>query len=157
MPTYRIRWLWAVATSAPLPVCLGVMVALIFRPVWVGVVLGLTLASSMTLSNVRRVRRRSLSVSEAGLEVQRDTYAIRVGWDQVLGVQQRLHQGVIPVEELVLSGSRIIPRGSTGKTTTPGARLSSHPAPKRILISLYDKSWRTGPVGDHLRTLVNAR
>jgi hypothetical protein len=122
-----------------------------------GCVIGIALTVALTAPSVRRVRRRTLTVSDAGLEVQRDKYAMIVAWDQVVSVQQRRHQLLIPVEEFVLSGSEIVPRGSTGKATTLPTSLFGHPATRRILISLYDKAWRDGPVGAHLQGLANAR
>jgi hypothetical protein len=118
-------------------------------------VIALTVAPVAVLS--RRIRRRTLTVSDAGLEVQRDEYAMVAGWDQVVGVERSRHPYLIPGDELVLSGSEVIPRGSTGKATTLPASLSGHPATRRIQISLYDKAWRDGPVGAHLRGLATAR
>jgi hypothetical protein len=155
--TYRIRWTWAVATSATLPAVLGLATAVLIRPTWVGCVVGIALTVALTAPSLRRVRRRTLTVSDAGLEVQRDSYAMRVGWDQVVGVRQRRHQRLIPVDELVLSGSDLIPRSSTGKANTLPASLPAHPAARRIQVSLYNKAWRDGPIGNHLQGVVHTR
>lgn len=155
MVTYRIRWPWAVAASAPLPLILGVMTAVLIRPMWFAIIVEIAFIV-LGARSVRAVRRRTLTISNAGLQVQRDKYAMLVRWDQVVGVKHRVHQLAIPVDELVLSGSELIARGSNDKPTTLPASLSAHPALKGIHISLYDKAWRDGPVGDHLQGLVIA-
>ena len=154
MATYRVRWPWALATSAALPAIIGVLVALLVRPVWVGSTVGSTLMIASTALSLRRVRRRTLTVTDSGLEVQRDKYAMIVGWNEVVGVRRRRHQLFIPVEELVLSGSELVARSSSGKSTSLPPSLSGHPATRRILVSLYDKGWRHGPVGDHMQGVL---
>lgn len=157
MTTYRMRWPWAVATSAGVPVIIGVIITLLIRPVWFGSTVGSTLVIALTALSLRRVRRRTLTVTDSGLEVQRDKYAMIVGWNEVARVQRRRHQLFIPVEELVLSGSELVARSSSGKSTSLPPSLSGHPATRRILMSLYDKGWRHGPVGDHLQGLFSGR
>ena len=71
------------------------------------------------------VRRRSLTISNAGLPVQRDNYAEIVRGDQVAGVEHRVHQLAIPVDELVLSGGELISRGSNEKPTTSTAAVAA--------------------------------
>jgi len=152
---YRIRWPWALATSAGAPVILGVMIALLIQPVWFGATVGSTFMIAMTALTLRKVRRRTLTVTDSGLEVQRDRYALIVGWDDVARARRRRHQLVVPVEELVLSGSEVVARSSNGKSTSLPPALTGHPATRAILISLYDKGWRRGPIGDHMPDLVN--
>ncbi|BDO43565.1 hypothetical protein [Cellulomonas sp. NTE-D12] len=144
-------------STVPLPVAVGVGAAVFVRPFWLGIVLGVALAAGLTSNSLRRVRRRFLTVAPAGLEVQRDGYALRVRWDQVVGVQRRRHQGLIPVEELVLASAEVVPRTSTGKVKAPPASLQRHPASTRIMVSLYDAAWREGPIGDHLQGLAGVR
>lgn len=144
------------ATSAVLPLVLVGSVLLLVHPPVVVLLPWLVLVAALTVRSLVRVRRRTLTVGADGLEVQRDSYAMRVTWDQVVGVRRRLHHGVIPVDELVLSGSVVVPRGSTGKVKAPSSSLSTHPATTRILVSLYDKRWRDGPIGEHLPRLVEA-
>lgn len=144
-------------STVPLPVAAGVAVTALAQPLWPGILLGVALAAGLTTSSLRRVRRRVLTVSPVGLEVQRDGYALRVRWDQVVGVQRRRHQGLIPVEELVLASAEVVPRTSTGKVKAPPASLQGHPATTRIMVSVYDRAWREGPIGDHLGGLAGVR
>lgn len=153
--TYRIRWGWVMVESAPGPVVPGLATALLLRSTWFGGVAGSVLAVALAAESVLRVRRRTLNVSDAGIDVQRDKYAIFVSWDEVVAVRRRRHQRAIPVDELVLSGSRLIGRSSTGRTTTLPKSLSAHPAARRIQISLYDKAWRDGPIGFQLHGRTN--
>jgi hypothetical protein len=154
--TYRIRWPWALAASVGAPVIIGVVTALLI-PGWLGWTAGLTLMVALTALSLRRVRRRTLTVTASGLEVQRDKYAMIVGWNEVVRVQRRRHQLFIPVEELMLSGSKLVARSSSGKSTSLPPSLSGHPATRRILMSLYDKRWRHGPVGDNLQDVFSGR
>lgn len=115
------------------------------------------IAAGLTTSSLRPVRRRFLTVTPAGLEVQRDAYALRARWDQVVGVQRRRHQGLIPVEELLLAAAEVVPRTSTGKVKPPPGSLQGHPATTRVMVSVYDRAWREGPIGDHLSGLAGVR
>jgi len=139
------------------PVIIGLIISLLIRPVWLGSTVGSTLVIALTALSLRRVRRRTLTVADSGLEVQRDKYAMIVGWNEVVRVQRRRHQLFIPVEELVLSGSKLVARSSSGKSTSLPPSLSGHPATRRILMSIYDKGWRHGPVGDHMQGLFSGR
>lgn len=128
----------------------GLVIATVILPGWLGIAVGLVFAIASTTPSLRKVRRRTLTVTDSGLELQRDQYAMIVAWDEVESVRRRRHQIVIPVEELVLSGSRLLARDSTGKPTSLPPSLSGSPATRAILISLYDKAWRHGSIGDHL-------
>lgn len=153
MVTYRIRWPFALATSATVPLLLGVFTAVFVHPAWIGTVLGLVLACSFTAPGLARVRSRTLTVSDSGLQVQHDKYMLSAPWDSVIGVERRKLLGVIPVEELSVPMSELMARSSGGESTTLPARLAEDPSVRRIRISFYDKHWRDGPVGGHLRHL----
>ncbi len=95
--TYRLRWGPAVGSCLTVPVrtvVVWTIPALVIGS-WTVVVLGLVVAVATFAWNLRRVRRRTLSVGDDGPAVQHD--------------------------------------------------------PDR-LISLVDRDWHDGPVGDHLRT-----
>lgn len=106
----------------------------------------------MTMTNLRRVRRRNLSVTAIGLQVQRDRCALVTRWQDVTGVNRRRHQLLLPVEELRLSDSELLEPSSTGK---PMRDCPPHcpetGRPDASTSGLYDKNWRTGPIGDQLR------
>ncbi len=119
---------------------------------WLGVVVGLVAAAAVFTLNYRRVRRRTLTVTPEGLEVQRDEYRLVVRWEAISKVQDRRHQRVMAVEELVVDGASVVPLDYRGRTMTlPSQLTAGHPAPTRVMVGLYDKSWRDGPIGERLR------
>ena len=87
-----------------------------------------------------------------GLEVQRDTYRLLVPWPAVAAVQHRRHQLVVAVEELVVKSAEVVPLDHRGRSTSLDTELiAQHPAASRVMVSLYDKQWRRGPIGERLR------
>jgi len=119
---------------------------------WLGAGIGLFAAAAVFAFNYRRVRRRTLTVKREGLEMQRDQYRLIVPWTAIKGVQHRRHQRVMAVEELLVAGADIVPLDYRDQSTTlPQQLVAGHPAPTRVMVSLYDKDWREGPIGDRLR------
>jgi hypothetical protein len=59
----------------------------------------------------------------------------------------------MPVEELVCTGARVEPVSSRGESKKPPGRLEEHPALTRVMVSLYDKDWRSGPIGQRVSHL----
>ncbi len=149
--SFQLRWSIAAGTTAVLPVLLGAVIAVTLRPVGLGVGLGVAVALAFGVTAARRVRRRTLTVFANGLTVQRDKYALTAPWSAVTGVRQRKLQGLLPVDELVLSESTVLPRDSRGRPSTVPAGLAGHPALLRIQVSLYDRDWRAGLIGAELR------
>lgn len=150
MHRYRIRRSVALGSSLTVPLVCCLVVVAIIRPLTLGIAVGLGFAVAMTVANYTRVRRRSLTVSAEGLEVQRDTYGMFVPWPGVLRIQRRRHQWLFDVEELVVTDSRLLGRDSRGRPRALPEKLHQHPAGQRILLSLYDKEWRRGPIGEQL-------
>jgi hypothetical protein len=152
---YRLRRTVAAGSCATVPVLLFLLCVLrsdLVGSLLLGASIGLVAAAGVFTLNYQRVRRRTLTVTPDGLEVQRDTYRLIVPWSAVTKVQQRRHQMVMAVEELVADGASIVPLDSRGQTTTlPNQLVAGHPASTRVMVSLYDKSWREGPIGGRLR------
>jgi hypothetical protein len=110
------------------------------------------LASAEFALSFRRVRRRTVTVTAEGLEVQRDKYRLLVPWSAIAKVQRRRHQLVVAVEELVVTGADVVPLDSRGRSTSlDTTSLEGRPAAGRVMVSLYDKQWRQGPIGERLR------
>ncbi|GAB3658218.1 hypothetical protein GCM10027596_14290 [Nocardioides korecus] len=151
MTQFRIRWPVALGTSLPVPVALGALLGLVIRPVALGVLEGVVLAAVFGLLGVLRVRRRTLTVHDDVLVVQRDQYRLVVPWASVTGVQRRRHQRVMAVEELVCSGARVEAVDSRGRTSRLPEKLTGHPALTRVMVSLYAEDWRSGPIGERVR------
>jgi len=156
VPRYRFRRAIAAWTcvSAPVAIALGCFLLVIglFQQPWLGATIGVVLASAEFTLSFRRVRRRTLTVTADGLEVQRDTYRLLVPWPAVAAVQHRRHQLVVAVEELVVKSAEVVPLDHRGRSTSLDTELiAQHPAASRVMVSLYDKQWRRGPIGERLR------
>jgi hypothetical protein len=154
---YRLRSAVAVSTCATAPVALFLTCLVLSGLVgllWLGAAVGFFAAAAVFTLNYRRVRRRTLTVKPEGLEVQRDQYRLLVPWTAINGVQHRRHQRVMAVEELVVTGADVVPLDNRDQSTSlPQQLLAGHPAPTRVMVSLYDKDWREGPIGDRLRNI----
>lgn len=151
MHRYRIRRLVAAGTSATVPLPVLVTATILIQPVTLGITVGLLVAAALFTPSYVRVRRRTLTVTDEGLEVQRDQYRLFVPWRGVRKVQRRRHQVLLAVEELVVTDAHVAALDRRGRTTSVPNRLSNHPAQSRVMVSLYDKQWRRGPIGDRLR------
>lgn len=154
---YRIRRSVAVLTTATIPtlwgLTIGFLLAVVLDPAWIGWVVATVLALVMGLQNVRRVRRRTLTVCDDFLVVQRDQYRLIVPWHGISAIQRRRHQKMMSVEELVCLGSRVDAVDSHGRASSLPQGLDQHPALTRVMVSLYVKDWRHGPIGTKLRSL----
>lgn len=144
-------------TSATVPVVgglvLGVTVAMIGRSAAEGVVGAVVFALVMGFLNVTRVRRRLLTVRDDALVVQRDQYRLVVPWSGITAIQQRRHQRVMQVEELVCTGGTVEAIDSRGHARPLPGGLADHPALSRVMVSLYARDWRRGPIGEKVRAL----
>lgn len=125
--TYPLRWPVALVRAFLAPGLGGAVVAVLVDPWPIGLLLGLALAASFGALTLSRVRRRSLTVSADGLRLRLEDHTLEAGWEEVTGIRRRRLGGLVPVEELTLSDSRTVP------------------------VSLYDRTWRDGPIGEHLR------
>ena len=134
-----------------MPVVCGALVALVLRPVVLGISLALVFALVFGSISVMRVRRRTLTVYDDVLVVQRDKYRLVVPWSGVTAVQSRRHQRLMDVEELVCSDARVEAIDSRGRASALPKGLQGHPALSRVMVSLYSKDWRSGPIGDKVR------
>ncbi|NYJ76408.1 hypothetical protein [Allobranchiibius huperziae] len=147
----RIRWSVAIASSAPVAVIGAAFCVLAIPPFGLGLgaaIVFVLLAGSMS---VRRVRRRTLTVHPDVLVVQRDQYRLSVPWSRVTAVQSRRHQVVMRVEELVCAGAAVDAVSSSGRPSVLPKRLEGHPALSRVMVSLYSKDWKNGPIGEKVR------
>ena len=125
--TYPLRWPVALTRAFLAPGFGGVVVAVLVDPWPVGLMLGLALAASFGAPTLARARRRTLTVNADTLRLQLDDDALEVRWEEVTGIHRRRLGGLLPVEELALGERRTVP------------------------VSLYDKAWRDGPIGERLR------
>jgi len=125
--TYPLRWPVALTRAFLAPGVGGVVVAVLVDPWPVGLMLGLALAASFGAPTLARARRRTLTVNADTLRLQLDDDALEARWEEVTGIHRRRLGGLLPVEELALGERRTVP------------------------VSLYDKAWRDGPIGERLR------
>ncbi|SOD72493.1 hypothetical protein SAMN05892883_1884 [Jatrophihabitans sp. GAS493] len=153
MGVYRIRWSYAIGTSLTAPVIVGLVIVLVLRPFVLGFTVAVILGAVNAGITVRRMRRRWMSVDEVGIQVQRDKYGLKVPWDAIQSVRRRRLQGFLQVDEFVLSHSEIVPRDSHGHDVAPPKNLGENPeSTERIQVSVYDKNWRHGVIGETLRS-----
>ncbi|SDJ40913.1 hypothetical protein SAMN05444157_3231 [Frankineae bacterium MT45] len=153
MGVYRIRWSYAIGTSLTAPVIVGLVIVIVLRPLLLGLAVAVLLGAVNAAITVRRMRRRWMSVDEEGIQVQRDKYGLKVPWDAIVSVRRRRLQGFLQVDEFVLSHSEVVPRDSHGKQTPPPKNLDQNPeSTERIQVSVYDKNWRHGVIGETLRS-----
>lgn len=143
----RLRWPIVLASALPGPLFLGAAISLLFGSVWPGLLIA---AAAGTLL-CRRPRRRSLSCTSEGVLVQRDGFQLVAGWQDIAGTRVGRHQGLLPVEELLLSRSEVRPVDSRGRSSRVPHGLQQAGVDRRIQVSFYDKNWRTGQIGDQLR------
>ena len=124
MPRYRFRRAIAAWTcvSAPVAIALGCFLLVIglFQQPWLGATIGVVLASAEFALSFRRVRRRTVTVTAEGLEVQRDKYRLLVPWPAIAKVQRRRHQLVVAVDELVVTGADVVPARLSRPVHEPG-------------------------------------
>lgn len=115
----------------------------------VGILFALAVGSQI----VSRVRRRTITVFDDVLVVQRDQYRLVVPWQGIRAIQRRRHQKLMNVEEFVCSGGHVEAVDSRGRASTLPQGLEQHPALTRVMVSIYAKNWRQGPIGDKVRGL----
>ena len=149
--TYPLRWPPALLEAFLVPGLGGLLVTVVVDPWPIGLLLGVALAASFGALRLARARRRTLTVTDEGLLLQRDRYGLSARWEDVTGIQPRRLAGVLPVDELLLTDRELVARTSTGTERELPDGLDEHPASRRVQVSLYDKGWRTGPIGEELR------
>jgi hypothetical protein len=110
---------------------------------WMGLIFGVALAGSL---GPRAIRARSLTLTDEGLKHAKGyTYRLTASWDDVVGVQRR-GIGFLKFEELRLRAP------APDQAVSPGpSRAPKQISDRYILLGLYDRHWRTGPVGTALR------
>ncbi|MGN6637197.1 MAG: hypothetical protein ACTHJ6_17285 [Oryzihumus sp.] len=126
--TYPLRWPVALTRAFLVPGLGGVVVASVVDPWPIGLLLGLALAASFGALALARARHRTLTVTTDGLLLQLDSDALEARWEEVTGIRRRRLGGLLRVEELTLGERR-----------------------RTVPVSLYDKAWRDGRIGDQLR------
>ncbi|MEO5743784.1 MAG: hypothetical protein ABIQ53_04230 [Terracoccus sp.] len=133
-----------------LPTVLGVFVLLIVHPLTLALPVLLVLVVIGTWSMVR-ASRRTLTVTENGLQVQRDRYRLEAPWHAVMRVDRGQRRALVKADEIVLTDSRIIALDYRDRATTLPKGLEGHLATRRVQVSLYNRDWAAGPLGEHLR------
>lgn len=105
---------------------------------------------SIGIRPYRRARRRTMTVGEDGLTVQRDKYRLFVPWSEVDSVSRQRRQLVLVVDELRARESTVIAVDARGQQTRLPRGLDQKPYARRIHLNLYDREWRDGVVGQRL-------
>ena len=150
MKTYRLRKPIALLESFLVPIVMSAVTLVVVRPFAFAlpVVLVLLGFGAWTL---RRVSRRTLTVTEDGIRLQRDNYRLETPWHAIVGVERGRRRGLVTADELALAESTIIALDRHDNTTTLPQGLAGHPATRRVQISLYDHDWAASPLGERLK------
>ena len=148
--TYRLRKPFVLLEAFLVPSVGAVLLLLTVRP------LKLALAAVLVLLAIGawglvRVSRRSLTVTDEGMQLQRDKYRLTAPWDAVEAVHRGRRRGLVKADELILADSWIVAIDHAGRTTALPKGVEGHPAPRRVQVSLYERDWPSGPIGQHLR------
>lgn len=133
-----------------MPSMVAVLLLLLVRPLVLALPAVLVLLAFGTWSMLR-ASRRALTLTDDGLQLQRDTYRLEAPWHMVVGVDRGRRRGLLRADELILADSRITALDHRNETTTLPKRLQGHPATSRVQVSLYDRDWASGPIGEYLR------
>ena len=114
---------------------------------WMGLVFGIALAGTV---GPRVIRARSLTLTDENLKHSKGyTYRLTASWADVVGVQRR-GVGFVKFDELRLRAPAPEPAPSRGASDAP-TRAPKPISDRYILLGLYDRRWRTGPIGAALR------
>ncbi|MFI2486892.1 hypothetical protein ACH47X_08280 [Promicromonospora kroppenstedtii] len=157
MTVYRIRRDLAALLVLPIPILTAAISLVLIttqRPVLVVLAVVYVVVSVVLMIRMyRQARRRTLTVSDTSLVVQRDAYRIGAPWSEVVGIDRKRRQGLL-ADELVLASPVVTFVDAADKPTRVPKAAAGHPALQRIQVSFYDKNWREGPIGDRLRSLL---
>jgi hypothetical protein len=98
-----------------------------------------------------RSRRRTLTVTDEGLEAQRDKFRVVVRWADFEDVTYR-RAGGLKSELLTFRTGEIVPISSKGQPTTVNEEaIRRVGADRNIQIGTYFANWMTSPVGESLK------
>lgn len=141
---------FALLESFLLPCVVSLVALVVVRPLAFAlpVVLAVLAFGARTL---RRVSRRTLTVTEDGIRLQRDGYRLEAPWHAIVGVERGRRRGLVRADELALAESTVIALDGSDTTTTPRPALAGHPATRRVQVSLYDRDWAASPLGERLK------
>jgi hypothetical protein len=123
---------------------------LVLRPLPLAVPLAAALLA-FGIPGLIRASHRSLTITNDGIELQRDKYRLDASWDAVVGLERGRRRGLLRADELLLADSRISAVDYRGRRTTLPPGLEGHPATRRVQVNFYDGDWATGPIGEHLK------
>jgi hypothetical protein len=96
-------------------------------------------------------RRGTLTVTEDGLEAQRDLFRLIVRWEDFEKAEKRTVGG-IRTDLLTFRVGEIASVTSTGKRTKVNVeRIRKAGADRSIQVGIYVKDWKTSPIADRLK------
>ncbi|WP_343986265.1 hypothetical protein [Terrabacter terrae] len=150
MSTFRVRKPFALLEAFLAPSVVAVLSLLLIRPP-VRAIPAVLVSLAFGTWIMLRGSRRALTLTDDGVQVQRDKYRMDVPWHTVVGVDRGRRRGLVRADELILADSRIVALDHRNQTTTLPKGLQGHPATSRVQVSLYDRDWASGPIGEHLR------
>lgn len=132
-----------------MPLVVAVLFLLLVRPLVLALPAVLVLLAFGTWTMLR-ASRRALTLTDHGVQLQRDKYRLDAPWHTVVGVDRGRRRGLVKADELILTDSTIIALDHRNHATTLPKGLQDHPATRRVQVSLYDRDWASGPIGERL-------
>lgn len=148
--TFRVRKPFVLLEAFLVPSVLAILLLLLIRPLVLALPAVLVLLAFGTWTMLR-ASRRALTLTDDGVQLQRDKYRLDAPWHKVVGVDHGRRRGLVKADELILADSRIIALDHRNQTTTLPKGMQNHPATSRVQVSLYDREWASGPIGERLR------
>ncbi|WP_207556056.1 hypothetical protein [Intrasporangium flavum] len=150
MSTHRLRKPFVLLEAFLTPAIAAALLLAVLRPLSLAVPLAV-LVLAFGVSTMVRASRRSLTVTEDGIQIQRDKYRLDAPWDAITGLDCGRRRGLIRADELLLDDCTISAVDHRGRATTLPDSLQPHPATTRVQVNFYDRDWASGPIGAHLK------
>jgi hypothetical protein len=137
---------WSVLT-APLAVLLVVwMLGSSAGGAGRGLLVGLLAGGLLFVLHFRRARRRALTVTDDGVELQYDDYRLVAPWSALRMTQKAgwwgLTHDVLHVDE-----ATVLALDGDGEPTSISKRMTAQKVRTTVRLGDFDRDWRDGPLG----------
>ena len=111
-----------------------------------GLLVGLLAGGTLFALHFRRARRRSLTVTESGVELQYDAYRLVAPWSE-LSVHTGRGAFGLDRDELAVASASVLALDADGEPTEVPARMTSQQVATDVRLADFTRDWRDGPLG----------